>query len=335
MAFLSLGLAVVRTVLKPNPVVPELAAMEPSNVTDAVSSALVPTRLGATTVAVDEVELREELEIVAEQALEARSEGLGLAEATRDPRFDALRHFHQDLRDALFVEIPKELQPWIDGLQRPTGAQSTAALGQALTAVAHPADDDDVDDPLASAQQRALAELLVFEAIRLRLLVAAWQSESFEQLGGEESDVDDIAWEEVEAILSDPAVLLPEVRPLQVMFASASISLARDAAERADALDHVGGDLREELTMRARLRAALRELRLPESVLLENALSGLLGNDRLGLMELQEHRPVALEGMSRQAMDQRVSRGRRALARTESAWPRRRRPALFDLLRTP
>ncbi|MCR9160368.1 MAG: hypothetical protein ACE37F_18305 [Nannocystaceae bacterium] len=309
--------------------------MEPSNVTDAVSSALVPSRVGATTVGVDEVELREELEVVAQQALQARNEGLGLAEATRDPRFDALRHFHQDLRDALFLEIPKELESWVDGLQQPAGSQSTAALGQALTAVAHPADDDDVEDPLASAQQRALAELLVFEAIRLRLLVAAWQSESFEQLGGEESDVDDIAWEEVEAILSDPAVLLPEVRPLQVMFASASISLARDAAERADALGHVGGDLREELGMRARLRAALRELRLPESVLLENALSGLLGNDRLGLVELQEHRPVALEGMSRQAMDQRVSRGRRALARAESAWPRRRRPALFDLLRTP
>lgn len=308
--------------------------MDPANVTDAVSSALVPTQLG-TRVAVDEGELREELEAVAEQALQARSEGLGLAEATRDPRFGALRQFHQDLRDALFVEIPRELQPWVDGLREPAAAQGTAALGRALTAVAHPADDDDVHDPLASAQQRALAELLVFEAIRLRLLVSAWESTTFEQLGGEESDVDDIAWEEVEAILADPAVLLPEVRPLQVMFASASVSLARDAAERADALGHVGDDLREELSMRAKLRAALRELRLAESVLLENALSGLLGRDRMGLQELQEDRPVALEGMSRQAMDQRVSRGRRALTRAESAWPRRRRPALFDLLRTP
>lgn len=308
--------------------------MDPANVTDAVSSALVPTRVGPARVSVDEGELREELEAVAEQALEARNEGLGLAEATRDPRFDALRQFHQDLRDALFLEIPKELQPWVDGLRQPAGAAGTAALGRALTAVAHPADDDEVQDPLASAQQRALAELLVFEAIRLRLLVSAWESATFEQLGGEESDIDDIAWEEVEAILGDPAVLLPEVRPLQVMFASASVSLARDAAERADALGHVGDDLREELSMRAKLRAALRELRLAESVLLENALSGLLGRDRLGLLELQEDRPVALEGMSRQAMDQRVSRGRRALTRSESTWPRRRRPALYDLLRT-
>ncbi len=313
--------------------------MNPANVTDAVSSALVPTARGAmgalpATFGVDDSELREELEAVSAEALQARSEGLGLAEATRDARFTALHQFHQDLRDALFVEIPEELQPWVDGLREPAGAQSNAALGRALTAVAHPDHETQGLDPLVSGQQHALAELLVFEAIRLRLLVASWSSQAFEQLGGEESDVDDIAWEEVEAILADPAVLLPEVRPLQVMFASASVSLARDAAERADALNHVGEDLREELSMRAKLRAALRELRLPESVLLENALSGLLGNDRMGLVELQEDRPMALEGMSRQAMDQRVSRGRRALARTESAWPRRRRPALYDLLRT-
>lgn len=310
--------------------------MNPANVTDAVSSALVPAAMGSlpAAVGVDDSELREELEAVSAEALQARSEGLGLAEATRDPRFTALHQFHQDLRDALFVEIPKELQPWVDGLREPAGAQGNAALGRALTAVAHPEDEDGGLDPLASAQQQALAELLVFEAIRLRLLVASWSSQTFEQLGGEESDVDDIAWEEVEALLADPALLLPEVRPLQVMFASASVSLARDAAERADALGHVGNDLREELSMRAKLRSALRELRLPESVLLENALSGLLGLDRMGLVELQEDRPVALEGMSRQAMDQRVSRGRRALARTEDAWPRRRRPALYDLLRT-
>ena len=113
-------------------------------------------------------------------------------------------------------EVTPEQWPLLVGEQ--WDMQDAAAVFAAIEQI--PA----LDDPLASAQQRALAELLVFEAIRLRLLVAAWQSESFEQLGGEESDVDDIAWEEVEAILSDPAVLLPEVRPLQVMFASASIS---------------------------------------------------------------------------------------------------------------
>ncbi len=329
--------------------------MDPSTVAEAVSSALVlPVASSGNSsgldvsASVDMGELRGELDAVADDALAARNEGLGLAQATRDPRFNALRQFHQDLRDSLFVEIPRELQPWVDGLSDPASAPSTARLGEALTAIAHPDDlTGDLADDLADesfdagsgsatmARQRALAELLVFESVRLRLLVAAWHSEAFEQLGGEESDVDDIAWEEVEALLADPALMMPGVRPLQVMFAAASVSLAKDASERADELRQVSGDVREQLSMRAKLRAALRELRLTESVLLENALSGLLGSERVELRDLQEERPVALEGLSRQAMDQRVSRGRRALTRASSAWPRRRRPALFDLLRTP
>ncbi|HEY8376879.1 MAG TPA: hypothetical protein VIK91_10345, partial [Nannocystis sp.] len=124
----------------------------------------------------------------------------------------------------------------------------------------------------------------------------------------------------------------PDVRPITVLLAAASVSLARDARSRAEELRVTGEDTREELRMRARLRAALRELRLPEAVLLENALAALLGEERRELSELQAARPVALDGMSRQAMDQRVSRGRRALAHPRASWPRRRRPALFDLL---
>ncbi|MCA9636519.1 MAG: hypothetical protein KC420_10880, partial [Myxococcales bacterium] len=102
-----------------------------------------------------------------------------------------------------------------------------------------------------------------------------------------------------------------------------------------EALRLAGPDLRDEVRMRARLRAALRELRLAESVLLENALASLLGGERRELTDLQAERPPALDGLSRQAMDQRVSRGRRALTRAKQGWPQRRRPALFDLLRRP
>ena len=147
------------------------------------------------------------------------------------------------------------------------------------------------------------------------------------------SDVDAIAYEELHALIHRPELAEPGVRPLTVILAAANVALARDAAERADELRLAGEDLREELHMRARLRAALRELRLPEAVLLENALAALLGEERRELTDLQAERPVALDGLSRQAMDQRVSRGRRALARARQGWPSRRRPALFDLLR--
>lgn len=313
------------------------------SVSNAVSNALAgpilprELRRSADDDSVGSVDLRElqgELDLVAEEALMARDEGIPLSDAVHDERFAALRAFHQDLRDALLVEIPSELQPWVQSLHDPDGDQPLAQFGSTLTRLALE-ETDASDAPQPSELQSALAELMVFEAIRLRLLVSVWQNEDFERLGGEERDIDAIAWEEVCVMLDEPGLTAPDVRPLQLIYATASVSLARDAAERADDLRRVGPDVREELSMRARLRGALRELRLTESVLLENALSNLLGEDRQELRDLQDERPLALEGLSRQAMDQRVSRGRRALARPAASWPKRRRPALFDLLRDP
>jgi hypothetical protein len=244
--------------------------------------------------------------------------------AVRDPRFPALQNFHQGLRDALFLEIPEELEPWA---RLAAAGAGNPPLQHMLVDFARGGDDD-----RRSALQAALAELLVFEAIRLRLFVTAFRSDEFEVVGGEESDIDAIAHAEIMTLLHRPELADPDVRPLTVLLAAASVSLARDAQSRAEELRGTGEDTREELRMRARLRAALRELRLPEAVLLENALAALLGEERRELADLQAERPVALDGMTRQAMDQRVSRGRRALAHPRATWPRRRRPALFDLL---
>lgn len=295
-----------------------------SSVAAAVSQALpVP----ATERDLDLRELQDELDDVAEQALAARRQGIALPRAVRDDAFPGLRRFHRDLRDALFVEIPGELEGWLGELREGDGraARSVESFAGHLARAA--AGD------AGGERQLVLAELLVFEAIRLRLAVAVWSSDDYERLGGEDDDIDEIAWSEVRAILDDPRLQAEGVRPMQVMFAAAFVALTRDAHERAGDLRRVADDVREQLTMRARLRAALRELRLAEAVLLENALSNLLGGQRLELPELQAEHPLALEGLSRQAMDQRVSRGRKALGGGPSSWPRRRRPALFDLLR--
>lgn len=280
-------------------------------------------------------ELRAELEDIAIEALDARMRGIDLASAVNDPRFARLSGFHRDLRDALLMEIPGELQPWVKSVAQPSPGDGQVAetnLHADLFAHAQGADPGGAGDGPAQLQA-ALAELLLFESVRLHLLVAAWSSTEFEALGGDEQDLDAIAWIEVEALLQEPALAEDDVRPASVMVAAGNLALARDAADRAEALRMVGEEQRETLRMRARLRAALRELRLPESVLLENALSGLLGEERFELPELQARHPVALDGLSRQAMDQRVSRGRRALGLPPAEWPSRRKPALFDLLR--
>jgi hypothetical protein len=276
---------------------------------------------------IDLTDLQDELELVAAQAEAARAEGLRWDVAVRDARYGALARLHADLRDAMFVELPAPLRAWVEGQAHapdPVAVGFGDRLAGLARATAH-------DGP--SGLQRALAELLVFEAVRLRLLMAAWHSGDYERLGGDEDDVDAIAAEEIDRLLGHPALESDDVRPLTLLSAAATVSLAKDAGERAGALRRSGEDLREELSMRARLRAALRELRLPESILLANALATLLGEARQELPDLQAEHPLALEGMSRQAMDQRVSRGRRALIKGDDAWPRRRAPALYDLLR--
>ncbi|EDM78907.1 hypothetical protein PPSIR1_03523 [Plesiocystis pacifica SIR-1] len=308
---------------------------------------------------VDLSELQRELEAVAAEALDARMRGIDLVTAVHDDEgFPQLAQFHRELRDALLVEIPKDLQPWVAAIagdearerlapkanarkakalakldeQRGALTERLSMLHDDLFMRAH-TDPEDAGDGDAQLQS-ALSELLVFEAVRLQLLVTVWSSTDFESLGGDERAIDHIAWAEVEALIAEPAMTDEAVRPLPVMVAASNLALVKDAAERVEALRLVSEDQRETLRMRARLRAALRELRLPESVLLENALAGLLGEDRLELTELQEQRAMALEGLSRQAMDQRVSRGRRALRQPPEKWPSRRKPALFDLLRS-
>ncbi len=273
--------------------------------------------------------LQDELDLVAHEAAAARAAGRAIPDAIRDGAHPAMARFHRDLEDALFVEIPPELEGWVDAL----GADDTrgrAAVGRfadTLTRAATALGEGEL--------QRALAEFLVFEAVRLRLAVTLWSNQDFERTGGDADEIDDVAWAEVEAMLKHPTLAAGGVRPLQVLFASAFVMLARETNDRVASLQVVAEDVREELAMRARLRAALRELRLPEAILLGNALSNLLGTDRVELGELQADHRLALGEMTRQAMDQRVSRGRKALGGGPQSWPRRRRPALFDRLRAP
>ncbi len=312
-----------------------------ASITAPVVEAL-PQQFGADSAPfLDLSELRDVLEDVANEALDARMQGVTPNKAVLDSRFPALMSLHKGLRDSLLLEIPPEIQSWVANISGPgataPSSPGTGTSGQFHNNLFRQAHRQDVSNMEERSEQlrTALSETLLFESVHLHLLVGAWSSTEFESVGGDEEDIGALAWNEVEALLQEPALLDPEIRTLPVMIAAGTVALADDAARRSEELELVGSQKREELNMRAKLRAALRELRLPEAVLLENALSNLLGEDRQDLTELQQQHPIALEGMSRQAMDQRVSRGRRALTHDRANWPSRRRPALFDLLRTP
>lgn len=304
---------------------------------DAPSSSLLaalpaPLLPGALTAQLDGEAMRQEFEDLADEALQARIEKVPLHQAVQDQdRFPHLVSFHQTLRDALFVELPQAVHDWLDqALPNQEQSGTSGNVEQVLVKRAVAGLDAQEQSPIA--RQAALAELMLFESVRLRLLVGVWSSAEYESFGGDAPEIDAIAAAEVRTLLAHPEIQDPQLRPTLIMLASASLQIRNRHEERADALRFAGDDARETMRMQARLRAALRELRLQESVLLENALASLLGQERVELSELAASRPLALAGMSRQAMDQRVSRSRRALAGAKEKWPRRKRPSLFDLL---
>lgn len=295
-----------------------------------------PLLKGALSGQIDAEQMRDEFEQLAQEATRARNEETALHQAVYDrANYPRMAEFHATLRDALFVELPEALRQWIsDAMPDAQQVASTGGQGsveQLLVQRAVAGRNAKSQSP--EALQGALAELLLFESVRLRLLVGVWSNTEYESLGGDAPEIDAIAGAEVHALLDHPDIDDPQLRPTLLMLASASLRLHHQHAQRADALRHAGDDERESMRMQARLRAALRELRLPESVLLENALASLLGHERVELPELQAAHPLALAGMSRQAMDQRVSRSRRALMGPKEKWPRRKKASLFDLLR--
>lgn len=306
--------------------------------TSLLSALPAPLLPGALAAQVDAEAMRQEFETLAVEALQARLDRTPLHIAVQnDETYPHLAQFHRTLRDALFVELPQTVQDWVAKLlpnqedaTQEINAAGNHGLEQVLVQRAVAGRQRDASDPRAT--QGALAELLLFESVRLRLLVGVWSNTEYESLGGQPPEIDAIAAAEVRTLLDHPDIQDPQLRPTLVMLASASLRLHHNHTERADALRNAGDDERETMRMQARLRAALRELRLQESVLLENALASLLGEERVELADLQAARPLALAGMSRQAMDQRVSRSRRALAGAKEKWPRRKTPSLFDLL---
>ncbi|HWB77367.1 MAG TPA: hypothetical protein VG755_20510, partial [Nannocystaceae bacterium] len=155
-----------------------------SSVAAAVSEALpVP----AADASVDLRELQLELDEVAREAAAARAAGIPLDRAVRDGAHPALARFHGDLKDALFVELGNDVEHWFTALRdgdasvhgrvgRFADGLTRVATGRGFREGSSAPENDEIS--------RALAELLVFESVRLRLCVAAWSSEDFERTGG-------------------------------------------------------------------------------------------------------------------------------------------------------
>jgi hypothetical protein len=252
-------------------------------------------------------ELADELEALllrtAFEAHDALARGLPLADAARDGvRFPSLFRLHAGLGDALELSIATEVGEWLDDARR--SAEQLDRLREGLVQVA----------ALGQPLEAALARFLLFEAVRTRLLVAAWASDTaFEAAGGDPEDVDAIAAAEVARAVASSPSLPPDIRRFRLLLAAAMVELTRHAEELRASLARAQGDLVASFGERAAIEAQLRELDPVDAVLVRNELARYLGEERVTIEELTRRHPVLLGGHKRDALDQRMSRFRRRL----------------------
>ncbi len=292
--------------------------------------------LGLTPALLDEEELdhavamlQARLRILAEETLEAEAAGRTLASAVADEEtFPALHRLHVGARDLLTISLPATLANWVREALATPDSEVSEALQRGLASLAA--------SPDAPPSSRALARLLLFEAVRISLLVAEHLSgSSIEAVGAGPSDVDEIAEQEVGAWIASLAELTgddPEVRPLELLVASALLRLNHRVDELRGEITRVGEEMIESLRMRAAFEVKLRDMEAADAVLARNAFAVAFGEPRLEVEELQQEHPI-LRDRRRDALDQQVSRLRRRMARGE--WPTRRSPAFMDLVIEP
>jgi hypothetical protein len=266
-----------------------------------------------------------ELLRVAFEAHDAAERGVRLAEAVRDPlAYPALHRLHRGVADALVMSLPAELESWLLRARRegdPTIERLRAGLAQLAVA--------------GAPAESALAELLIFEGVRARLLVAAYETRSaYEAVGGTAEEIDEIAEEEVARFLSSwPAEGVAGVRPFQVLLAGAMVELTRRTEVLQALLARTQEWLVASLAERAAVEQRLRELDPADAALVRNELAAYLGDERLTVEQLGREHPLLLGESRRDALDQRISRFRKKLrAGGLDAVRKRPRPPLVQKL---
>lgn len=256
----------------------------------------------------------------------AESLGIPIAEAVRDAeQFPAAHKLHNGIRNLLTLELPPELVGIAKSVMASPPAETTEALRAELARLAcclpH------------NQPERALARLLLFEAVRLNLLVLTWQDRThLIRQGIEDETLDTLAEAEVEWLAQHPSIAEegPEVRPLHVLVSSALVRLGARSEDAREAFANVSADVVMENKRRAKLDEVLSQMDSRDALLVRNYFAKALGEQRLSVERLMLLNPVAFDGSNRDALDQRRLRG---VASLEEGNPRqRKKPAFIDLV---
>ncbi len=269
--------------------------------------------------------LEVELLRLAAEAQAAEITGAPLREAVRDfERFPLLARLHNSVEDVVGLDLPPELEDWA---RRFFGDPPIAAVEGFLRRLVWHAKHD--PQPL----RRSLCRALLFEGVRVELVLRArWFPSEVYGTGLEDADLDEIAEAQVAWYLETDLGDEPEIRPLQLMVASALEALSHEIELHAFALRNVGRELREVLARRARIEERLASLDVRDAILLRNELAPDLEIQQVSLDLLKERHPVAFGKVKRNALDARLTRLRRRVASEGPSIVRRRGVTLGDLI---
>jgi hypothetical protein len=281
---------------------------------------------------VSDAQLREGIDQICAQllrigldAFHARQSGVPFHLAAEDgENYPYLRRFHLGATDFLQMSLPQELVPWFERLLRNPIPPIAEELQNSLARLAI--------CPTTPVAERACIEFLLFQGIRLNLVVTAWREQlTFASAGICMAHVDRTADQELNWVLQHVDQLGPDDRLLHVAIAQGMWSITSFVQELVDELRTVANDVAKTLRLRAVFEAYLKNLDLTDAVLIRNRFAPEIGEQRVPLEALRAERPLALSEMGRAAMDQRVKRLVDSIKAGREI-PERQRPALIDII---
>lgn len=291
---------------------------------------LLVDQLAAAGVTINDVECGlEALRIGAMQlaleGLEAENAGLPLDEAVRCDRFPRLVAAHNTIEDVLRMDTPHELRPFVRRMFDMPEPPQVDRLHQAVAQYA--------------ARERgphgALARFVFFELTRIGLYVATWRERPrLTRFGVDDPFLDRLAAAnaETELALAAQSDQHGEGRPDPLALAVSTTVIEASALHdlAATAMTRIHDDLRRVYARRAKIEDLLLDAPSAETVLVRNAFATSCQQPYVETARLEQLHPIALAGLSVDAIDKRASRSREAL-RNNAPLPARKH-ALIDLL---
>ena len=224
-----------------------------------------------------------------------------MAEAARDhDNYQAFARFHTSLEDMLRWSMPVALANWCRALFRSNGDIKSAAEILIVQGVR-------LARTTENPRIRAICEVLLFELIRVGLILEAELDESgILSYGSGDIARSVIAEDEVLRWLDDP--LLDERGVLELMMTTAMANQVAQAANLHRAVSLVQQSVLDAQAAEIRLNQRLNALDVADALLLRNAHADLFEEQQLSHKQLRDRHNAVFASLSENGMSQRLHR---------------------------